>query len=83
LAGLVREMARVSRRLVLVDTPLQTPIHHLAPALFDRKRSIEGNTRPYLDYRPEEVVDGLRACRLRIVGQTRQYALPMVLHRTS
>jgi ubiquinone/menaquinone biosynthesis C-methylase UbiE len=80
--GLLREMARVSRRLVLVDAPLKTPLHRLAPRLFDRKRSIELNTRPYFDYRPEDVMDALRACGLHIAGEVRQYALPMVLHRT-
>lgn len=79
--GLVREMARVSLSLVLVDAPLRTPVHRLAPALFARKRRIEGNTRPYFDYQSDEVVDGLRDCGLRVVGQARQYALPMVLHR--
>lgn len=79
--GLLSEMARVSSRLVLVDAPLKTPLHRLAPSLFDRKRAIEGNTRPYFDYLPEDVMDALRACGLHIAGQVRQYALPMVLHR--
>ncbi|MGI9591965.1 MAG: class I SAM-dependent methyltransferase [Myxococcota bacterium] len=78
---LLAEMARVSRRFVLVDAPLTTPIHRLAPALFARKREIEGNTRPYFDYAPGEVVEGLAACGLQPVGEARQFTLPMVLHR--
>jgi ubiquinone/menaquinone biosynthesis C-methylase UbiE len=78
---LLAEMARVSRRLVMVDFPVQGALHRLAPALFGAKRHLEGNTRPYFDYSLREIEDAFCSLGLRRAGMARQYALPMALHR--
>ena len=78
---LLVEMARVSRRFVLVDFPVRGAAHRLAPFLFRWKRKLEGNTRPYFDYVPAEVSNALRESGYRRVTLRRQFFWPMVLHR--
>ena len=79
---LLAEMARVARRGVAVDFPARGALHRLAPALFGAKRRLEGSTRPYFDYVPDEVTEALRATGLPAQRSARQFAWPMVLHRT-
>jgi SAM-dependent methyltransferase len=79
---LLGEMARVARRGVAVDFPVRGALHRLAPALFETKKRLEGNTRPYFDYLPSEVAEALGAAGLSDVRVARQFAWPMVLHRT-
>jgi ubiquinone/menaquinone biosynthesis C-methylase UbiE len=80
---LVAEMARVSRRFVLVDFPTRSALHRAAPALFAVKRRIERNTRPYFDYDVADVAGALRDAGLAVVASQREFALPMVVHRTA
>jgi SAM-dependent methyltransferase len=81
-AGVLAELARVSRRYLLVDFPARSAVHRLAPGLFAAKRSLEGNTRPYFDYAPGEVEQAARSLGMEVLGVRRQFAFPMVLHRT-
>ncbi len=79
--ALLAELARVAGRFVLVDFPVRGAVHRLAPALFGVKRRVEGNTRPYFDYRPAEVEAVFTGLGMRVAGVARQFALPMALHR--
>lgn len=79
---LLGEMARVSRRMVLVDFPPRLSANLLAPALFALKRRLEGNTRPFFCYGTRELHEPLRAAGFRHFRVQRQFFLPMVLHRT-
>jgi len=76
------ELARVSRRFLLVDFPARGAVHRLAPGLFAAKRRLEGNTRPYFDYALGEIEQAARSVGMDVLGVRRQFAFPMVLHRT-
>jgi ubiquinone/menaquinone biosynthesis C-methylase UbiE len=78
---LLAEMARVAGRAVVVDFPVRGALHALAPALFGAKRRVEGNTRPYFDYHPDEIVQALAAQGFETAAVVRQFAMPMVVHR--
>ncbi len=80
---LLVEMARVSRGLVLIDFPARGALNRLAPALFGAKLRLEGNTRPYFDYKLPEIEEAFQAAGFRAAGIAREFALPMVLHRVA
>ena len=79
--SLLAEMSRVSARFLLVEFPTQGALHALAPVLFGAKKKLEGNTRPYFDYTPQEIAKALGMADFDTVAIARQFALPMVLHR--
>ncbi|HWP35852.1 MAG TPA: class I SAM-dependent methyltransferase, partial [Thermodesulfobacteriota bacterium] len=78
---LVGELARVAAGAVLVDFPLASGWHRLAPLFFRLKRRLEGNTRPYRRFREAEVAAAFAAHGFRPTGRVGELALPMVLHR--
>ena len=78
---LLEEMARVTRRFVIVDYPPLGSLNLLTPALFSVKKRFEGNTRPYFCYRTGELVAALEAAGLSVAEHQRQFSLPMGLHR--
>lgn len=79
---LLVEMSRVARRFVLIDLPLQTALHRFSPALFRWKKRWESDTRPYFQYRLDDLDLGLEGAELERTAMTRQFFLPMALHRT-
>lgn len=79
--ALLQEMARVSRGRVIVDFPPLSSANLWQPLLFGIKRRIEGNTRPFFSYRTTQVCRPLRAAGFGRFRVSRQFALPMVVHR--
>ena len=79
---LLQEMARLSRRTVIVDFPARFSANLLEPALFALKRRLEGNTRPFFCYRPHELQAPLARAGFGRFRVAKQFCLPMVLHRT-
>lgn len=78
---LIRELCRVARRSVIVDYPVNGGLHALAPALFEAKKKLEGNTRTWRPFRREEVDREFRKHDFVPDGRTPQFFLPIVLHR--
>ena len=78
---LVGELARVSRRSVLVDFPSTRSVNVFAEKLFTLKVRIEKNTRPYRVLLEEGVVAEFARHGFRPAGRYAQFALPMALHR--
>ncbi|MGF1476381.1 MAG: class I SAM-dependent methyltransferase [Geminicoccaceae bacterium] len=78
---LLREMARVSKKGVLVDFPPLISANLAEPLLFQVKRLIEGNTRPFFIYRTGDLKARFAAEGLDEAQVTKQFALPMVVHR--
>lgn len=78
---LLRELARVSRRTVIVDYPPRVSANLFEPMLFPLKRWAEGNTRPFFCYRPATVERPLAEAGFVRVRTRRQFFLPMVVHR--
>jgi SAM-dependent methyltransferase len=78
---LLREMARVTRRYLIIDYPPLSSANVLTPVLFWAKRRVERNTRPYFCYRVREVESCLRRMGFSPVRTYRQFAVPMGVHR--
>ncbi len=77
------ELARVAKWAVIVDYPTQRSINAIAPYLFKFKKGVEKNTRPFICYREEELLEFLAGLQLRPEARYPQFCLPMVIHRLS
>jgi ubiquinone/menaquinone biosynthesis C-methylase UbiE len=75
------EMARVSRKAVILDYPEVCSINYIAPYLFHLKKRIERNTRRYMRFKERELLQEFRALGFRRADRFPQFFLPMVLHR--
>ncbi len=78
---LIRELCRVSRGTVIVDYPTSQGINAFAPALFNAKKKMEGNTRHWRLFVHEEVRTEFARHGYREARRAPQFFLPMVLHR--
>lgn len=75
------ELARVSRRYIIFDYASLWGFNTLTPLLFQIKKRIEGNTRPYFCHRAyllRSQLSALGFTRIRII---KQFFFPMALHR--
>jgi 2-polyprenyl-3-methyl-5-hydroxy-6-metoxy-1,4-benzoquinol methylase len=79
--ALVAELCRVASQSVIVDYPVNGGVHALAPALFDAKKKLEGNTRPWRPFRHEEVNAEFRKHGFAPDCRVPQFFLPLALHR--
>ncbi len=78
---LLAEMARVTRRQILVDFPPLRGLHVLAPWLAGLKGRLEPAARPYFSYRTQALVEQFRQLGFEHVRWKGQFFWPMVLHR--
>jgi Methyltransferase domain len=78
---LLRELCRVARESVVVDYPSSRSINVLAGGLFAAKKRFEGNTRPFVQYRPAEIERAFLVNGFQVTGVRAQFLWPMVLHR--
>lgn len=78
---LLREMARVSDGCLIVDFPPVLSANLWQPLLFGVKRRVEGNTRPFFCYNAGQLYRPLRAAGFEKFRITKQFTLPMVVHR--
>lgn len=76
---LVGEMCRVARQVVVVDYPLMST---LGQRFFGAKKRLEKNTRPWRNFRHDEVAAAFQNEGFVAAGRTGQFFFPMVLHRT-
>ncbi len=79
--SLVAELCRLARRAVIVDYATTRSVNALAGGLFEAKKSVEGNTRPFLVFRDGAVAEAFAAAGYRVAASRRQFFLPMALHR--
>jgi 2-polyprenyl-3-methyl-5-hydroxy-6-metoxy-1,4-benzoquinol methylase len=79
--ALLRQLCRVARRSVVVDYPSSRSVNVLAGGLFAAKKRFEGNTRPFVQYRPVEIERALLVHGFRVTASRPQFLWPMVLHR--
>jgi 2-polyprenyl-3-methyl-5-hydroxy-6-metoxy-1,4-benzoquinol methylase len=79
--ALLRELCRVARRSVVVDYPSSRSVNVLAGGLFAAKKRFEGNTRPFVQYRPAEIERAFLVNGFQVTGVRAQFLWPMVLHR--
>jgi SAM-dependent methyltransferase len=79
--ALLRELCRVARRSVVLDYPSSRSVNVLAGGLFAAKKRFEGNTRPFVQYRPAEIARAFLAHGFRVTAIHAQFLWPMVVHR--
>ena len=78
---LVAELCRIARRAVLVDYPTRRSVNAMAGALFDAKKRVEGNTRPFAVFADAEIEGAFARCGFRVTARRPQFFWPMALHR--
>lgn len=79
--GLVAELCRVARQVVIVDYPTTRSVNAASGALFGMKKGVEGDTRPFRVFSDAEVREAF--ARAGFVADVRrpQFLFPMALHR--
>lgn len=78
---LISELCRVAKYAVIVDYPDIKSINAIAPLLFQWKKGIEKNTRPFTCFRQEELVHEFGRHGFMLETRYPEFCLPMVLHR--
>jgi SAM-dependent methyltransferase len=79
---LLGELCRVASHRVILDYPSRRSVNVLSRKLFNMKRSIEGvMTRRFSLYDPGEIQRAFANCGFDVIGDRRQFLLPMVLYR--
>jgi SAM-dependent methyltransferase len=78
---LVSELCRVAARAVLVDYPTRRSLNAVAGPLFEMKRGVEGNTRPFLVFADADVRAAFTACGFEPTAREPEFVMPMALHR--
>ena len=79
--ALVGELCRVAARAVLVDYPTRRSLNAIAGPLFEMKRGVEGNTRPFLVFRDADVRAAFVASGFEPTAREPEFVMPMALHR--
>lgn len=77
----VSELTRVARIAVIVDYPAVRSLNVLTPVLFQLKKRLEGNTRPYTSFWEARLIEVFRAAGFRRAERYPEFFLPMVFHR--
>ena len=75
------ELTRVARRAVMVDYPPVRSVNYISPLLFDWKKRVEGNTRPYTCFRESELLEAFKPAGFIVSDRYPQFVFPMVVHR--
>jgi 2-polyprenyl-3-methyl-5-hydroxy-6-metoxy-1,4-benzoquinol methylase len=79
--ALVGELCRLAARAVVVDYPTRRSVNAFAGALFDAKKGVERDTRPFAVFSDREIADAFAAHGFRVTARRPQFLLPMALHR--
>ena len=79
--ALVAELCRLAARAVVVDYPTRRSVNAFAGALFDAKKGVERDTRPFAVFSDREIADAFAANGFRVTARRPQFLLPMALHR--
>jgi SAM-dependent methyltransferase len=78
---LIGELCRVARRSVILDYPSARSVNIISSPLFEVKRGIELNTRPFMIFSPRDVRSAFTNRGFTVTAERPQFLLPMVLHR--
>jgi len=78
---LVVELCRVAKHRVIVDYPTIRSFNILGSLLFKLKKGVEKNTRDYLIFQEEEVIQAFEKEGFRMLKRRGQFFFPMALHR--
>ncbi len=75
------ELARVAKIAVILDYPTVRSFNSIAPLLFQFKKGVEQNTRPYISYQEKQLLNHLKSLGLKPQSRYAQFFWPMLLHR--
>ncbi len=75
------ELSRVSKELVIIDYPPRLSFNALTPLLFKTKKILEGDTRNYLVFNDNEILQQFKNSGFTLYKRIPQFFLPMVIHR--
>jgi 2-polyprenyl-3-methyl-5-hydroxy-6-metoxy-1,4-benzoquinol methylase len=79
--ALVAELCRLANHAVIVDYPTKRSVNAMAGPLFEAKKNVEGDTRPFAVFRDAEIADAFVANGLAVTARRPQFLWPMALHR--
>ena len=77
----VAELTRLAAQAVVVDYAPASGFNAFYRLLFSLKRALEGNTRTFLRQTPTEIEGAFSRCGYTVTEESREFFLPMVLHR--
>lgn len=77
----ISELARVSRRAVIIDYPPSCSFNFFYPLFFQFKKLIEGDTRPFVRFSEKSIREAFQKNGFRQIKQRKQFFLPMGIHR--
>ncbi len=80
---LVGELGRLARVAVIVDYPTARSVNALAGSLFDLKKGIEGDTRPFTVFKDGAIEDAFDEAGFSPTGRRAQFLFPMALYRAA
>ena len=78
---LLKELSRVAGECIIFDYSDRRSVNILYDRLFDLKKRLEGNTRPFHLYTRTEILQQLQANGFGKPVVIPQYVFPMVMHR--
>jgi 2-polyprenyl-3-methyl-5-hydroxy-6-metoxy-1,4-benzoquinol methylase len=78
---LISELARVAKKVVVVDYPSIRSLNTASPLLFGVKKRLEGNTRPFTCFRESQLLEVFESLRFTLSKKFPEFFLPMVFHR--
>ncbi|MCP5061954.1 MAG: class I SAM-dependent methyltransferase, partial [Ignavibacteriae bacterium] len=78
---LIKEMSRVSAKVIIIDYPDVFSFNILNKFLFKAKKTIEKNTRTFKSFSRNELKEEFMINEFNQFKLKPQYFLPMVLHR--
>jgi SAM-dependent methyltransferase len=79
--GFLTELCRVAKDLLIIDYASLCSFNVLTPVLFQIKKRIEGNTRPYFCHTLCSVKRVLHEAGYQVAAVEKQFFLPMGVHR--
>lgn len=78
---MISELVRVSRKCIIIDYPSLRSLNAISPVLFQFKKKLEGNTRPFRSFWERDVVKVFKPLGFHKADRYPEFFLPMVLHR--
>jgi 2-polyprenyl-3-methyl-5-hydroxy-6-metoxy-1,4-benzoquinol methylase len=77
----LEELTRVAREVVIIDFPTVRSVNSIAPLLFNYKKRIERNTRPFTCFRESDLLRVFHSLGFRREERHGEFFFPMVMHR--
>lgn len=77
----ISELCRVAKKAVIVDFPPARSFNIMFPIMYNLKRKLEGNTRPFLVFKNSAIREEFKKNSFALNDSCAQFFFPMVVHR--